>query len=791
MNKYKEYFYLLLSLVFIIIITFYKVYDGYNLFVGGDTLSPVAFRNGINNIISNSLNYPLWFPWIFGGMPSIHSFINVSHLYYPHTFFLLLNSVGLPWVWNFLLHLIFCGLGMYSLLKFMGCSRYSSFIASSLFMISPYFIAMTSYGHGSQVMTASYIPWIILFLFKIFDRISVYNLSIFSLLIGLQLQRAHIQIAYYTWMMIGLFILLKNYNYIKNKACNIVFLMKHNLLVCLSLFGGFLISLNIYLPALKYVANSTRSANDGGAGLEYATQWSLSLKEAITIFVPSFFGFGGKLYWGDMPFTDYPNYFGIILFVFSIIGYFKSTIKYEYRIFFLLTVLFSFCICLGSNFISFYKIFYDYFPFFNKFRVPVYIIIITFFSFFVFSAFGIDYLYSELKLKKIKLKETIIFFSIILTLFIILIPLSDHIVSSLRLKHNLLNELIFNDLIQTIAILLLFVLLIISLIVKKSLSKKIFYFPILFICLFDYSRINHEIIYPNKHIPHKKIIQSKEYLENYLYESDIVTYLKTDHSKYRIFDVLGPQNRWTTFNIENVQGYHPAKLNIYNNFLDKIKYNGHAIWPEGILKLLNVKYLLMPFDDYSNDKFEIVKKGSLHYFGNQYSQFDGKVIPYNIYKYKNNYPRLFFIKKLQTLDKNEIYNKILDSDFDPKELSYISDYNDHDIKFEYSLSSNVDLISWSADMIEFSTNTNVNSFLLFSEIYYPDGWQLTDGNKFYDIYNINELVRGALIPSGEKTFKMYYEPTEVYYSRLISIISFIFIMLLTVIGIYRKKQYNV
>ena len=132
MNKYKEIFYLTIFLLFVVILNFYKVYNGINLFVGGDTLSPVAFRIGINEIVSSNLSYPLWFPWIFGGMPSIHSFINVSNHYLPHNIFLFFNNFGLPWVWNFLLHLIFCGVGMYLLLRYMKCSRYASLFSSSL-----------------------------------------------------------------------------------------------------------------------------------------------------------------------------------------------------------------------------------------------------------------------------------------------------------------------------------------------------------------------------------------------------------------------------------------------------------------------------------------------------------------------------------------------------------------------------------------------------------------------------------------------------------------------------------
>ena len=38
-------------------------------------------------------------------------------------------------------------------------------------MLMPYMIAMTVHGHGSQMMTGSFLPWIILYLFKIVKQV--------------------------------------------------------------------------------------------------------------------------------------------------------------------------------------------------------------------------------------------------------------------------------------------------------------------------------------------------------------------------------------------------------------------------------------------------------------------------------------------------------------------------------------------------------------------------------------------------------------------------------------------
>ena len=75
-------------------------------------------------------------------------------------------------------------------------------------MLTPFMITMIVFGHGSQVMTAAYIPWIMMFTMKLFRNPNSTNIGILALLMGFQLQRAHVQIAYYTWMLIGAYVFI-------------------------------------------------------------------------------------------------------------------------------------------------------------------------------------------------------------------------------------------------------------------------------------------------------------------------------------------------------------------------------------------------------------------------------------------------------------------------------------------------------------------------------------------------------------------------------------------------------
>ena len=165
--KIKDYFIVLSFLLVIASFLFYKLIDGAYLFTSGDSLSPIAVKNAIKLYVDSYGSFPLWFPWILGGIPTVHSFLSISNYYFPHHLMLVLNNFGLSWNWYFIFHLIFGGLGFYKLIFFFSQNKKTSLFGSILFLLMPYLTVMFAYGHGSQMMAASYIPWIMLYLFKI------------------------------------------------------------------------------------------------------------------------------------------------------------------------------------------------------------------------------------------------------------------------------------------------------------------------------------------------------------------------------------------------------------------------------------------------------------------------------------------------------------------------------------------------------------------------------------------------------------------------------------------------
>ena len=303
---------------------------------------------------------------------------------------------------------------------------------------------------------------------------------------------------------------------------------------------------------------------------------------------------------------------------------------------------------------------------------------------------------------------------------------------------------------------------------------------------FDLIRIDHEIINPKKHLPHKYVLQDKSYLNRFTSKDEVVSFILNDKSKFRIYDYVGNQNRWSIFNVENVMGYHPAKLDNYQKIINTISSSGYTLWPRSILKLLNVKYLILPESDFSHQSFKKAITKPMYYFGNN-QNYDSKLISMDVYEFKNFLPRLYFTKNIKSLKKSKIYDKIIKDDFNPEIISYL-DKKVLEINKSFDMNASIELLKWSPDKIEFITESITEQFLILSEIYYPDGWVLSDGFLNYNILEVNNCLRGFVVPPGSNRFIMEFIPNDVKYGRIISIISFILIISILIIDLYKRKN---
>jgi len=643
---------------------------------------------------------------------------------------------------------------------------------------------MVVHGHGSQMMTTAWLPWVIWGILRLYNYTNLSNLGFLALIVGLQLQRAHVQIAYYTWMTAGLFLIMLLFNFYKNNNNKIKWIIYS----ISSFFLGLCMAMWIYLPVINYTPYSIRSGgSQGGAGFEYATAWSFSFSEIATFFIPSFFGFGGATYWGSMPFTDYPNYMGIIVLVFAIIG----SVFHERKIkwFFIITAVLALILSFGKHFFL-YSFFYNYFPYFSKFRVPVMLLVLTQFSISILAGLGLETIFNfaNCDKKKIIYKKVIGLFSIVISLiFILKLFLTPKLGDfpkypqyNLPLDIRLYFDQIRMDMINydiTIILLILFTTAgIIYCIYNKIFPPTLLISIIIILSIVDMVLIDMSIIDPDKEQYRSSTLLKKINQSSYFLDDEITKYLKHDSSKYRVLPLgsLANENRWSAFGIESIDGYHPAKISNYNIIKDNVGWSSM-----GVLQMLNVKYIIT-IDELFHSDFTHVFSGDLFH--------KGKYIQAHIYKFNKFLPRVFFAQQLQKISDKDIQIATLkNNNFNPLYQSFI----DHEPqKYLYNNNTTMKIAYWSPDRIELEVDIPSKQFIIFSEIFYPNGWEISNHTD-WDIYPVNSILRGVYVPKGKHNIIMEFIPQDIYLGSVITYLSLTIIIILILVELFIIRRKNV
>ena len=767
-------------LVVVVAFLFNPVIFGGKTFGSPDSLSPKAVGMALNKVAEETGEFPQWQPWVFSGMPSAEAFTHISKLYFPEHLFKLFF---LPGMMIQMLHLIFAGIGCILLLRHLKCSPFAAALGAVGFMVTPYMTTMVVHGHGSQMMTAAYIPWIFWLTVRLWEKPNFWDTGWLAILIGFQLQRAHAQIAYYTWLLVGAYSLMVLVNGFIQKQ------KKGELYSGLGLFAvacvmGIGLSLLIYLPAMDYTPFSVRGGGaSGGADYNYATDWSFHPKEILTFFIPSAFGFGGQPYWGFMPFTDYPNYMGIIILILAIIGLISKRELIHY--FLIITSALALLISFGRHFSLVYDLFFNLFPYFNKFRVPHMILILLQFNVAILAAFGLDAL-GDLKEKVIPKWGWVLAGCTSLVLIGMVLggsTLESFLRGSFtppRVQDPRMGQAINNlrwDLWQSDVWMMLFwmgsLLGMTWLWIQRKVNKKIMLSLVVGLAIIDISIVNQKIIQPSRQSGRSSQLMATRAVDRYFQEDEIIQFFKLDQSDYRIYPVghLFGESRFAAFQIESIGGYHPAKLRAYNDFLSQTG-NGASI---PVLQMMNAKYLISP-EPLNHPDLIATKTGRLK---SSRGELDA-----HVYRVKDALPRVWFVNELKTVPENEVFKQTTLQAFNPSQTALVS----QTMTQPSGEPAQIMKMDRGIHHTTIYTESEGNQFLVLSEVFYPERWKATLDGKPIETIKVNGILRGVSVPAGQHKISFTYDQSTFSTGKTISFISFALALGLVVFGYIRQSH---
>jgi len=713
-------------------------------------------------------------------MPTVDATSYLSGLYFPNVF---LNLFHINGILLQLLHLAFAGFGVFLFLRTFHLNTLAAVFGGAVFILNPYMTAMIVHGHGSQLMTAAYMPWMLWAGLRLMDRGRFVDAGILAIIAGFQLQRAHVQIAYYSWMLLLLLILFLFISRRDPLNKNIRLFS----LLLLAIACGVALSVSIYFPASQYAAYSVRGMGPegGGAAWEYATMWSMHPLELLTFFVPGSFGFGGVTYWGFMPFTDFPHYAGIVVLFLAIGG--AVTRRNEPMTWFLVAGLMLFLfLSFGSFFSPVFNLFYYAAPLFSKFRVPSMALIMVYLILSLLAAAGLHELLQcpADRLKRPLGKGSLILAGMIL-LFLVFEQNLEGLFRSLFPDPSvwnvdlafMVNKVRWDNLKESFLAVMLVITLSVSalwLIVKNILSRKLSIVLLLLIAIGDIIWLDMQIVYPSAVSLRSSVLTDGSIVDRAFRHDDITRYLASRQGIFRIYPAgqLFTENKFALFGIESAGGYHPAKLRLYQDFLAK---SGNLA-SLNILRMLNVSYVISP-EPIEHPELELVKAGVLQLV-------NGPVMTY-VYSLQGTAPRAWFAERVTAIKSDEtLFAKLADEHAVSGEAYVDGSRWAGTRTFARATVTSLDA---KPESMVLNVSAPAEAFLVVSEIYYPLRWRVTVDGRVASTMKVNGLLRGVVIPRGSREVHFYYDRSGFESGRKISYGAFAAALLMVAGGVLHDR----
>jgi len=756
--------------------------------------------------------FSLWTNSIFGGMPSYQ--IKGGEQYNIYAPIRRALRLGLPYTTASVLFIYM--LGFYLLLISIDVNKWLSFVGSIAFGLSSYNIIIIMAGHITKCYAIAYMAPVIAGFLLIFNK-KKYLLGglLAAISLGLQLSTSHVQIVYYTGMLVGLLVLYKLIMAIIDKE--IPFFGKSMAVIVVAVILAVLpnmMMLNRYQEVAKYSIRGEKyinkaDDNKGGLDKNYALAWSYGVGETMTFLIPNakggstgYIGQNKEImnkidsnykeaigeqnqYWGAQPFTSGPVYLGAIIMFLFVLAMF--VVKDKIKWWLLAGTILSIMLSWGQNFEALTDIFFNYVPFYNKFRTVSMTLVIASVTVPLLAIMGVNEIIKD---KTLITKNLYVLFTAFgltggLALIFWLVPSffpflspqeAEYFDSLIKQSPDMAaqinvfipelesaRQLIFKaDAMRSFLYILSATASIFLFVKMKELKKEYLFIALGLLIMADMWTIDRRYLKAD-------MFQSKSVVTNEFKPAPVDEFiLKDEDPNYRVLNITRSvfNDAYTPYFHKSIGGYHGAKLRKYQDIIDVylapyVQAMQGAL-QEGKTDVLSEYILQMQVLNMLNTKY-IIENPNVTPFINSYAFGNAWFV--DTYKMVDSYD-----DEINNLDKVNLLRTVIIN------KKNVGDYKLPELNMSANDSGTIVLTSYKPNHLTYRSNSTKTEFAVFSEIYYPKGWQAYLDNKEVEHINVNYILRGMQIPAGTHTIEFKFEPKSYYLGRTIAIIGSLLVL---------------
>lgn len=699
--------------------------------------------------------------------------------------------------------------GFYLLMVLLGVNSWLSIAGAIAFGFCTNNFVLYEAGHVTKLAAITYLPILTSGVLLAFRKQYLLGGLIFGIGSALDLGANHIQMTYYFFLTLLIYGVAQLITAIRTKT------MAHFGKASAALLVGGLLAIgstasNLYVtyeyakdtmrgePILERAANTEATSSSETDGLEYgyAMQWSNNTLDLFAGFIPGVAGgslaeptsrssaygkamtrlgarlpaeFDAPLYWGALPFTSGPIYFGAVVVFLFVLGLFlvDGPIKWWVGLGALLTALLS----LGDNFSTFNRLLFDYLPLFNKFRTPNSVLSVTAVLLPIVGILGLQRILDGDLPKKKVLRSLYISLGITggIALFFALLGSSMFEFTSetdgARIARmlggqgdqNTINSLI-NGLIDTRMELmqadsfrsLLLVIIAAGLIygvVQQKIKWTIMSGGLIALILFDLASVNTRYV-------NKDDFQRLTSYQQLFAERPVDTQILRDPDPhYRVMDmtVSSFESAQPSYHHKTIGGYHAAKLQRYQDLIDRHMRPTQGAPTQAVFDMLNAKYFIL-----------------LGQGGEPQAQ-----------KSPSAYGNAWLVDSIATAASNNAEIDALKTVPLNRAAVVHQEFSDYLNGLSLSGAGTISLTEYLPNRLTYQSSTDQDELAVFSEIWYgPDkGWQAYVDGEAVPHIRANYALRALKIPAGQHKIEFVFAPQTYKVGKAVSTISSLLLLL--------------